>query len=160
MAGDDGVGVHLLEDRPFVFELFAGNDLQSADLSFCVFALVGLDIADDYVLIAFVLAPRGFRKHQISLADTRRESEKQLEPSASFGPFLFLDPRQQLFGGRAARGLVFCCHSLLIRLYARGILSVSEYGVPRAVKKARHLRAGQSFHWVWQSFKRRQAELA
>src|SRR5204862_4166492 len=62
--------VHLLERRPAVLDLLAGDDLEVADLRSGVRATVHLDEADDDVLAPFVPTP-ALVEHGVGLADAR-----------------------------------------------------------------------------------------
>src|SRR5947209_10124501 len=74
----DGVYVHLFEDCALVFDLAAGNGIQSG-CQFCYwFTAMRLDDANGYVFAAAVAAD-GLTQHVVSLAHTRRISQKEFE---------------------------------------------------------------------------------
>ncbi len=88
-AGEDGGGVHLLEDDALVLDAAAGNLLQLFGELGGAWAAMGFNYADDDVFAALAAAD-GFAEHVVGLADAGRVAEKELEGAASlFGRDLF-----------------------------------------------------------------------
>src|SRR4029453_888803 len=96
LPSNNGIHVHLFQHDIAVFDLFARNGLQIANLRFRVRSAVSLDEADHQVV---ALAPEMMRvfEHLISLADTRGRSNVNPQPRA----LLLLEPREQRFTARA-----------------------------------------------------------
>ena len=70
MARQNGVHVHLFEERAFVVDLLARHRLQARGHFLRRLAAVGLDHSDDHVFAA-TLAADGLAQHGIGLADAR-----------------------------------------------------------------------------------------
>src|SRR6267143_1142971 len=80
-AREDGVHVHLLKDRSFVFNSFARNRLDICEELLDAFAAVGLHDSNHHVFAA-AFAPVRLAQHAEGLADTRSVAEKKLENAA------------------------------------------------------------------------------
>jgi hypothetical protein len=81
MASENGVDVHFLEYRAFVFDLFSRNGFDRSDKLFDAFAAVGFNDADDHVFAA-VLPADSFAQHAKGFADAGSVTEKKLENAA------------------------------------------------------------------------------
>ena len=85
LARQDGVHIHLFEQRALVFDLLARNDFQVRHQFGDAFAAVGFHHADDNVFAAAVAAD-GFAQHVVGLADARRVSEEEFEDASLSSP--------------------------------------------------------------------------
>src|ERR1700722_12281219 len=83
MAGYDGVHVHLIENRPFIFEFALWNRLQLLRQLDDALAAVSLDNPDHHVFAAAVTADT-LAQHAEGFAHARRVPEKELE--TALGP--------------------------------------------------------------------------
>ena len=81
LARQDRVDVHLLEGRPAVLDLLAGDHLEIAHLGGGARAPVGLTEPDDDVLAPLVTAP-ALVEHGKGLPDARRSAEVDAELAA------------------------------------------------------------------------------
>ena len=79
-AGKDGIHVHLIEDRAFVFNFLAWDALQLRSQIGRRLAPMGLDDSNHDVL-APVVAADGFTQHAVSLPYPRRVTQEQFEHS-------------------------------------------------------------------------------
>jgi len=87
-AGEDGVYIHLREERSLVIDLTAGDVLKLLSYFCSACPAVGFHDADDDVFSAVVAADT-FTQHAEGFADTRCVTEKDLEAATLF----FLDLR-------------------------------------------------------------------
>ena len=97
VAGEDGVDVHLGEERALVGEFAAGDLLELGSEFGCAGAAVGFDDADDYILASAVAAD-AFAEHGEGFADARSVAEKDLEAAAAL---LAVAGEQPVFRGFA-----------------------------------------------------------
>ncbi len=81
LAGEDGIHVHFLEQRAFVFDLLSRKSFELRDQVGEAFSAVSLDHADDDIFIAGVAA-NAFAQHAVSLADAGSIAEEKLEDAS------------------------------------------------------------------------------
>ena len=81
VAGDDRVGVHLLDGHSAVLHSAARDDLQAIQQRRGVAPAVRLDEAHDHVRAAIVAAMR-LLEHLVGLADARRHAHVDAQPAA------------------------------------------------------------------------------
>jgi hypothetical protein len=80
-AGDDGIGVHLLESAAAILDNLARNDHEISDHLGGEGAIVRLDEPDDYIGAAFVPAP-AFVQHGAGLSHAGGGAEIDAEASS------------------------------------------------------------------------------
>ncbi len=80
-AREDGVDVHLFEDRAFVLDFSSRNRLNLREEFFDAFAAVGFHDTDHDVFAA-ASAAEGLAQHAKGLADARSVTEEKLENAA------------------------------------------------------------------------------
>ena len=100
VAGDDRVGVHLLDDDAAVFDPSAGNDVEPVEQLGRLRPAVGLDETDHEVRPASGAAVSLFQ-HPIRLADARSHPEVDAQPAALVLTARGADAREHLLGRRA-----------------------------------------------------------
>ena len=95
MPEQDRVEIHLGERRAAVFQLRARRDRQAVDERFGFCSSVCFHNPNhDLAVVALLLPSR--LQHGVSLADAGTHPEENLEPAASRGLLLALDPREEL----------------------------------------------------------------
>src|SRR5467141_33547 len=80
-ARENGIDVHLLEDRSFIFNLFPRDGLNTCEEFFDAFAAVGFHDTDHDVL-ATASAPERLAQHAKGFANARSVAEEKLENAA------------------------------------------------------------------------------
>ena len=100
-ALEDGIDVHLLEERALVFDLAGGDVFELGGEFGGAFAAVGFDDADDDVFTALAAA-NAFREHAEGFADAGSVAEKDLEATASL---LRLGGHEPVFGTLSRCGI-------------------------------------------------------
>jgi hypothetical protein len=118
MARKNGIHVHLLKNRAFVFDFAARNGFQLRREFLNAFAAMGFNDADNYILTAIV-ATDGLTEHAVGFADTRGIAEEKFEHSllavgrrSDFKPiFRLLGQEEHLPGWKASEydRIQACC---------------------------------------------------
>src|ERR1700732_3595499 len=83
MARNNGVDIHFLEDRSFVFNFLPWDGLHTGEQLFNALATVGFHDSDHHVFAAASAAER-LAQHAEGLADSRSVAEEKLEYAACF----------------------------------------------------------------------------
>ncbi len=83
-ALQDGIEIHFLERAPLVIDMSARNDLEAVKQGLRLAAAMGFDDADDDIHAIRDLRLAG-HQHLVSLADSGRRTEKNLQPPARLG---------------------------------------------------------------------------
>ncbi len=99
MAGQKGIHIHLWQRRAAVGDLQPRDDLKIRHQGLSLGPAMRFDIADDHIHAFSAALMRSF-EHGVSLADTGRVPQENLQPAARLLRLLRLNARQEFIGIR------------------------------------------------------------
>src|ERR1700690_4321188 len=99
LTRQDGIDIHLLENRALVLQLLSRNGFELLRQFGGRLTSMGLDHSNDHVL-APAMAADGFTQHAESLANARGVAQEKLEHTALLRGISLFQPLLRSFGHR------------------------------------------------------------